>query len=314
MAAACFKGFIVAVSYAQVISTDMIVSELETILDWRNDILRQCFFPGSQVRPADANAPSAMLIWCRREVERNTIDRAIVERLVHAHEEMCRAARLLLEHCASGATPTLALYDGLENQCDSFITHIRRLQTDLADSSTAVDPVTGLRTVAGMRNDIKREQDRYDRKGTSFSIASIEIDGLADLQQKYDRRAMDHIYATIAQTIARTVRSFDDAYYMGKGEYVLVLKHVEFLDACSVMDRLRAEIQHAPIHMPTGEKLDVTASFGIAEAIQKEKPENCVGYAKAALQEAKREGGNRIAEHREMSALAQFARGLGHEG
>lgn len=297
-----------AVSYAQVISTDMIVSEIETILDWRNEIIRQCFFPGSQTRPADATAPSAMLIWCKREADRNTVDRAVVERLVHVHTEMCKAARVMLDHCAGGAAPTLALYDSLENECDSFINHIRRLQQDLADSSTAVDPVTGLRTVAGMRNDIKREQDRFDRKGTSFSIANIEIDGLEGLQAKYDRRGMDLIYASVAQVIARTVRSFDDAYYLGKGEYILVLKHVDFMDACSVMDRLRAEIENNPVFMQTGEKLKVTASFGIAEAIQREKGDVSVSYAKTALTQSKQAGGNRISEYREMSALAQFAR------
>ncbi len=302
-----------AVSYAQVISTDMIVSEIETILDWRNEIIRQSFFPGSQTRPADATAPSAMLIWCKREADRNTVDRAVVERLMHVHNEMCKAARVMLDHCAGGAAPTLALYDSLENECDSFINHIRRLQQDLADSSTAVDPVTGLRTVAGMRNDIKREQDRFDRKGTSFSIANIEIDGLEALQAKYDRRGMDLIYASVAQVVARTVRSFDDAYYLGKGEYILVLKHVDFMDACSVMDRLRAEIESNPVFMQTGEKLKVTASFGIAEAIQREKPEVSVSYAKTALAESKRAGGNRISEYREMSALAQFARERGKE-
>lgn len=298
-----------AVSYAQVISTDMIVSEIETILDWRNEVIRQCFFPGSQPRPAEATAPSAMLIWCRREADRGTVDRAVVERLAHAHEAMCKAARLILDHTAGGAAPTLALYDGVENECENFITHVRRLQQDLADSSTAVDPVTGLRTVAGMRNDIKREQDRFDRKGTAFSIANIEIDGLEPLQQKHDRRGMDLIYASVAQVIARTVRSFDDAYYLGKGEYILVLKHVDFMDACSVMDRLRGEIENNPIFMQSGEKLKVTASFGIAEAIQREKPDVCVGYAKTALAESKSAGGNRISEYREMSALAQFARG-----
>lgn len=297
-----------AVSYAQVLSTDMVVAEIEALLDWRNEVIRQCFFPGSQTRPADAHAPSALLMWCKREAERNTIDRAIVERLVLVHDDMCKAAKALLDNATTGAAPTLALYDGLENQSDNFITHIRRLQQDLADSSTAVDPVTGLRTVAGMRNDIKREQDRFDRKGTSFSIANIEIDGMDALLAKYDRRGMDLIYASVAQVVARTVRSFDDAYYMGKGEYVLVLKHVEFMDACSVMDRLRAEIENNPIFMQSGEKLKVTASFGIAEAIQREKPDVSVGYAKTALQESQKAGGNRISEYRELSALAQFAR------
>gem|GEM_PF-934373 len=304
-----------AVSYAQVLSTDMIVAEIEALLDWQGDILRQCFFPNAPLtHPVDANAPSALILWCKREAERNTIDHAVVERLMHVYDDLCATAKKLLDHAAAKQPMTPELFDDFHNQCDAFINHIRRLQQDLADSSTAVDPVTGLRTVSGMRNDIKREQDRFDRKGTSFSIANIEIDDLDNLQKKYDRRGMDLIYASVAQVIARTVRSFDDAYYLGKGEYILVLKHVEFMDACSVMDRLRSEIENNPVFMQTGEKLKITASFGIAEAVQREKPEVCIGYAKTALEEAQKAGGNRISEYREMSALAQYARDMGKEG
>jgi len=291
----------------------MIVSEIETLLDWQGEILRACIFPGAVTRAPDAQAPTALLVWCKREAERNTIDRTVVERLTHVHDEMCKVGKKLLDNSAASKPLTPELYDAFHNQCDAFINHIRRLQQDLADSSTAVDPVTGLRTVSGMRNDIKREQDRFDRKGTSFSIANIEIDKLDELQKKFDRRGMDLIYASVAQVVARTVRSFDDAYYMGKGEYVLVLKHVEFMDACSVMDRLRAEIETSPVFMQTGEKLKITASFGIAEAIQREKTEVCIGYAKGALEEAKRAGGNRISEHKELSALEQYARDMHKE-
>ena len=165
-----------------------------------------------------------------------------------------------------------------------------------------------------MRADIKREQDRFDRKGTSFSIANIEVDGVEGLQQKFDRRNLDVIFANVAQVIARTVRSFDDAYYFGKGEYLVVLKHVEFMDACSVMDRLRGELENTPIFMPNGEKLRITASFGIAEALQRETPELAIEHAKSALNIAKSEGGNKVKEFLERSALEQYARDVHKQG
>lgn len=286
----------------------MIVSEIETLLDWRNSILRQCFFPGSQSRPAEYHAPSALLMWCKREADRSAIDRNVAERMGMVHEELCQNASQMLTHCSAGATPTLELYDAFENQFEAFVTQIRRLQQDVSDSVVAVDPVTGLRTVAGMRNDIKREQDRFDRKGTSFSIANVEIDNVDDVLQRYDRRTADVIFTAVAQLIARTVRSFDDAYYLGRGEYLIVLKHVEFMDACSVMDRLRNEIDITPIGLPSGEKLHVTASFGIAEALQRESPETATQNAKSALQIAKGDGGNRVKEFLERSALEMYAR------
>jgi diguanylate cyclase (GGDEF)-like protein len=290
----------------------MIVSEIETLLDWRVSITRRCFYPGSETRPADTMAPSALLMWCKRESDRNAIDRKIAEKIEAAHADLCKAAAAIVDFCAAnGTAPTLELYDGFENQFEGFVTQIRRLQADVSDSVVAVDPTTGLRTVAGMRNDIKREQDRYDRKGTSFSIASCEIDGLPEIQGKFDRRAQDVVYANVAQLIARTVRSFDDAYYLGRGEYLIVLKHVEFMDACSVMDRLRGEIENTAILMPGNEKLRVTCSFGIAEAMQRESADLAVENAKSALAAAKKEGGNRVKEFHERSALENYARDLG---
>lgn len=303
-----------AVSYTQILSADMVVSEIEALLDWRNQILRHAFYAQTSMQQsADALPPSAMLMWCRREAERGTIDRKIEERFFLVHDELSKVARQVAAHDTTTGIMPLALYDAFENQVEAFITQLRRLQQDLADTAGAVDSVTGLRTVAGMKTDLRREQDRFDRKGTGFSVANLEVDKIADLQSKYDRRGQDVIYAGVAQVIAKTLRSFDDAYYLGKGEYLVVLKHVEFMDACAVMDRLRGEIELTPIFFADGQKAKVTVSCGISEALMRETPDIALSNAKAALQQAKAAGGNRVAEYREKSALEQYAKDMGRD-
>lgn len=296
------------VNYTQTLSADMVITEIESLLDWRNHLLRQCFFSDTQARAADSHPPAALLLWCRRGAESGAIDRKVVERMTVAHEELSTAAQGLLDHCSGVVTPTLALYDGFGIRFDGFVTQIRRLHQDIADAGMAVDAVTGLRTVSGMRGDLKREQDRFDRKGTSFSIADVEIDKLEELGQKYDRRTLETIFAAVAHMIARTIRSFDDAYFLGKGEYLVILKHVDFMDACAVMDRLRGEIDAATITLPDGGKARITASLGIAEALQRESADVALGNAKTALQAAKNGGGNRVHEYRETSILEQYAK------
>jgi diguanylate cyclase (GGDEF)-like protein len=297
-----------AVSYTQTLSIDMIMTEIEALLDWRNQVIRQCIFPGSAIRPADTQAPSALLMWCKRGAESGAIDRKVVDRMVLVYEELCKAARQIIDFSAGGTMPTIEVYDSFVNQFEAFVVQIRRLHQDISDAGMAVDAVTGLRTVSGMKSDLKREQDRFDRKGTPFSIANIEVDNMAELQQQQDRRGLDSVYATIAQVIARTIRSFDDAYFLGKGEFLLILKHVEFMDACSVMDRLRAEIDTTPVFLAGGAKIKITASFGISEAIQRESPDIALQHAKSALLRAKEAGGNRVTEYRETSALEQYAK------
>jgi diguanylate cyclase (GGDEF)-like protein len=293
-----------AVSYTQTLSTDRIVAEIEALLDWKHDVLRNAFFPADKLRDTEEKAPEAMLIWCRAQAEKGSLDKQVVDRMALVHAELCKQAKQL-----SQGGITAGLYDTFENQFNAYVTQIRRLQQDLTASSISVDGVTGLRTLAGMQADIKKEQDRFDRKGTSFSIACIHLDGLPELQARFGKQKMDLIYAHAAHVISRSMRSFDDAYYADNGEYLIVLKHIDFLDACAVMDRLRGEIEHSPAYVD-GDKLKVTASFGISEALAKESHEVAIEHAKSALMEAKASGGNRVMEFREMSALEQYAKDL----
>lgn len=287
----------------------MIVSEIEALLDWQNDILRQCLFPSAQVREADPRAPFALVEWCKREMEKNILDPKFVERMESVHAELSASAEKAIAHCREGKALTVDLYDALEHQCEAFATHIRRLQQAMSDSAVAVDAITGLRTVAGMRNDIKREQDRFDRKGTSFSISAVEIDNMLLLSQKYDRRTMEGIYAHVAKRMTATMRSFDDAYFLGRGEYIIVLKHLDFLDACAVMERLRVQIAGSPYVSPSGEEIDITASFGITEAMQRDTADLGIEHAQSALFDAKTKG-NCVVEYKELSALARYAQDL----
>lgn len=298
------------VTYAQTLTPEMILTEVETLLAWRGQVVRQCFFPAEQKQPADAHAPSVLLMWCRRAAESGKIGRQQIEGVVAVHEELCKAAQKMLSH---GGPPPPDLYDAFENQFEGFIARLRHLQQEVADSGLSVDPVTGLRTASGMMDDLRREQDRYDRKGPPFSLAAIGIDRLPELEQRHDRRAMDAIVQSVAQAVARTVRSFDDAYVTGRGEFLLVLKNIGFEDACAVMDRLRAEVAGMPVFLPGGDKIRVTASFGLAEALQKEEVALSLRNAQRALVQARDAGGNRVFEFRETSALEQFAKDTGRK-
>lgn len=293
-----------AVSYTNALSTDLLVTEIATLIEWRDDMMRRVLFP-NQATSAYAQPTSVLIAWCQKERERTALDSKIIDRLILVFNDLVRLGD---EITALQGGLSLDLYDRFNFQFAAYLDHVRRLHQDLADSAGAVDTLTGLRTVSGLKNELKREQDRFDRKGSAFSIASIEVDNLDQLQQENDRRSMDAIYAHVAKTIAATIRSFDDAYYMGSGEYLVILKHVEFMDACSAMDRLCGDVNRAQVGLPSGARLSVSISCGIAEAQQREHPDGVIDHAKAARQQAKAAGGNRVQEYHERSALESFAR------
>ena len=293
-----------AVTYEQTLSSDMIVAEIESLVVWYAQILQHCFYPESQTSPVEIQPPAILLEWYKQQAEKDVLDKKTADHLILVYDGLHKAS----QECASFLPPPLDKFNFLTYNMEAYVTQLRRLQQDLVNAGMTVDTVTGLRTVSGMLDEMKREQDRFNRKGTSFSVANIEIDSLPELQVKYDRRNLDFLFAHLAQSIAKTVRSFDDAYYLGKGEYIVVLKHVEFMDACAVMDRLRHSIEMNAVMLEKGEEVSITASFGVVEAVQREQVDMMLEHAKDALQKARQAGGNRIHEFSEQSAFDVFVK------
>lgn len=295
------------VQYTQAITAQTLLTEIEAVFDWQSQLLRAAFYPGSNTGEIVSAPPTQFVQWCEEEVGKGNIDKKMTEKILMLHEDIGTIGKKIVAAVMGGETLSIENYDALEQRIDAYIMQLRRLEQDLMTVSTAVDHVTGLRTVTGMRTDLKREQDRLDRKGTSYCLGNIAIDNVDDLTQKYDRKTQDVVYAAVAQTISHAIRSFDDAYYMGRGEYLLCLKHVEFMDACAVMDRLRAQLADTPVHLKEQGDIDVTVSIGVAEALPKEDVDFVLNNSKSALKQAKEQGGNRTQEYQEMSALQKYA-------
>lgn len=297
-----------ALQYTGTLSSSMILSDMEAHADWHGQIIRRVFFPEAPDRSTVALAPPMALIdWCEKEVKAGTLDSKVVDRFLVIHQEVVVSAEALLKQ----KPPALAGFDAFERLFEAYIRALQRLEQDVLAINTSIDPVTGLRGVGGMWTELKRELDRRDRKGEPFCLCAIEIDRLHDICMRFDRRGQEKIYTGVANILVVSLRSFDDAYYLGKGEFLLCLKHVDLSDAISVMERMRAQIEQTDV--PAGEGVDVlrvTVSMGLAEPMPGEKIDAVVANAKKAREQAKADGGNRVEEFRELSPLAQYARDM----
>ncbi len=294
--------------YEQNLSAGMIVTEIEALLDWQTNVLRQCFFPSAQIKTADYHPPTALLDWCKRGTDKDHVAQNAVDKMQEVYDLLMRAAERAISHCQKGQALTVELFDDFEFQCEAYIMQIRRLQQDMGDLNAAIDAATGLRTSNGMYNDIRREQERFDNQGTPYVVATAIIDDVAGLQTYNDRRTMERIYAHVAGCIVRATRSFDDVYALGGGEYAIVLKHIEFNAAYALVDKMRAEIAEGAFLLAEGQPIKITASFGMTEPLQNDAIEDVVKHARSACQDALESGVNSIAEYKELSGLQRYAR------
>lgn len=292
--------------HASVLTPDLIVQEMTSLTEWHAVFLRQCIFIDDHIFSTAPEPPSVIQAWCREEILEERADKKSLERLVQAYDEIKSIAQKMLSHARSSAPLTKDLYDLLTRNVDAYILQLSRLQKDSSGTGGTIDPVTGLRDATNLQQDLKKEQDRLDRKGTPFCIAQISLDNGGFIEEKYNRRTYNAVRAHLAKVSTKNLRSFDDAYDLGKAEYMLVLKHIDFKDAIMVSERIRDEVEKNAVHLPDGTKLDVTVSLGVVEAAEQEKVERTLDYAREAIAEAQRSGGNKIIEHRETSKLARF--------
>lgn len=267
-----------------------IVAEIEAVMEWHARLLRGFFYPEAGAPPPEPPACPA----------------ALSEQLQLAYQQLHDHAKRL------STPPAQTQYDAVAASLKAYILALCRLQQEMPAAGAEKDPVTGLFLSEKIYADLKVEQERFERKGALFSVAVMAVDHVPELQARYDSGTQDLVYAHLAQIVSKTLRSFDDAYYAGKGEYFMTLKQVDFLDACAAVDRLQHEIVTTPFVLPEGKKVNVTVSFGIAEAIKQESSDLVLVHAQEALQAAQAAGGNCINEYREKSKLVRFT--LEHQG
>ena len=70
-----------AVSYTNALSTDLLVTEIAALIEWRDDLLRRVLFPQQTATPY-AQPVSALINWCVAERARNALDSKIIDRLM----------------------------------------------------------------------------------------------------------------------------------------------------------------------------------------------------------------------------------------
>jgi diguanylate cyclase (GGDEF)-like protein len=157
------------------------------------------------------------------------------------------------------------------------------------------DALTGLANRRSFGDRLESELVRAAETGTSVSFVIGDIDGFKAVNDTYGHQAGDAIIKAVADALAGSVRELDLAGRYGGEEFVVVLPGSRLADAARRADAIRTRIAELEIPIPSGERLRVTLSFGVAEYPTYANADALVAAADAALYQAKRSGKNRVA-------------------
>jgi diguanylate cyclase len=216
-----------------------------------------------------------------------------IERIVEVQEQLHTLARMVMIKTSEPGRIGAEEDAGVVVKCQELIQGLRRLERAFAAAASGLDVLTGLRTRKGLLNDIEREVSRFKRTNRPFCIVIADIDHFKKINDSYGHDVGDRVLASVADHISRSLRAHDDAYRLGGEEFLLCLKEADAAAGHIVVERLR-KIREKPIAGPTGEKIAVTLSFGLAVSVSGITADELIKRADKALYRAKQEGRDRV--------------------
>jgi diguanylate cyclase (GGDEF)-like protein len=167
----------------------------------------------------------------------------------------------------------------------------KKLQ-DLLVEFAHVDPLTELPNRRALMERLQQEWARMTRQGRPFSLIMADLDHFKKVNDKYGHTVGDQLLREVSKVFARQCRINDMPARYGGEEFAVVAEGTAD-KAGYLADRCRREIEKICIPIKD-DTLNVTASFGVAEATGLTDPENLIERADEALYEAKLSGRNKV--------------------
>ncbi|HEY0681169.1 MAG TPA: DUF484 family protein [Steroidobacter sp.] len=168
--------------------------------------------------------------------------------------------------------------------------------------SGLTDFLTGWHNRRYLNARLKEELARAQRQGTSLTCLVIDLDRFKQINDQHGHLAGDMALREAAQRVDSHIRGSDAAARFGGDEFVVLAPAISPQQAACLAERIRATVCDTPLTLPSGVKLNMTVSIGVAwitvsrdDADLKAAAERLLADADSALYRAKQAGRNRAA-------------------
>jgi GGDEF domain-containing protein len=200
--------------------------------------------------------PTSFEVWVENTEKSDDINPNVLRDITDAYEQMVMEGRAILRRVILLEKPDAKEFHTFKDSFNSYLRRIRRLEMDSAMEGSGIDEETGLRIAKAVKNDMKRELERLERHGTGFCQVMLRIDRFAgQIDQKLALKVS-------VQNIKKTMRPFDDAYYLGQGHFLISMKQTEIVGAEAGVNRLRLYLKEDEENV-----FQMTASFCMVEPV-----------------------------------------------
>jgi diguanylate cyclase (GGDEF)-like protein len=157
------------------------------------------------------------------------------------------------------------------------------------------DELTGLVNRRRFFEALETEVARAFELGRPLSLVLADLDKFKRVNDRLGHPGGDEVLKKFAQLIQDHVRDVDVAGRLGGEEFALLLPETDLEGATAGAERLRRSLGGHSMTLSTGEKLSVTASFGVAQLEVGQSGDELLRRCDLALYRAKADGRNRVA-------------------
>lgn len=239
--------------------------------------------------------PNSFKNWIDDPETKESISNFLLEDMSKAHDDMVKVGGMIVNTLKDKKKPAKRDFADFKNLYNAFLMRLRRVEKDNVYDGSGVDSDTGLRSAAVLKDDLKEEMERLGRQGNPFSLVVSRIDFFAG--NKNQSKAIE----IVVRCIKKCMRSFDDAYYLGQGEFLLSLKHADKIGGKAAINRLQAYLTEEEENKDT-----MTMSYCLTEPSVGDDISEVMDNMRQDLIDHMNEA-NIVLELTEVSALERFA-------
>lgn len=209
------------------------------------------------------------------------------------HQKLHQSGRALLLNLNKNSEFDEETYAAFLTEQREFFNAVLKILEFSIVSENQFDHTTKLMNRRSVYTILAHEKHRMQRAEDSLCcIALADIDHFKKFNDKYGHDVGDIVLEHVASLFNNTIRRYDSVARFGGEEFLFVLPDMDLSDASIALERVREKLASTVIEHQ-GEKLSITASFGVTQLCRHCDINGSLKRADVALYRAKDLGRNR---------------------
>lgn len=165
-----------------------------------------------------------------------------------------------------------------------------------AERDARVDALTQLTNRRGFLEQAEVARSVAVRHQRPLAAVILDIDLFKNINDRHGHAMGDEVLVKVGQILTQLTRSSDCVARWGGEEFIMLLPDTDLVTATDFAERIRRALPEMAILAKDGARIQITASFGVAQLQPGQDLEKLIIAADNALYSVKQSGRNRVAQ------------------